>query len=185
MRRLGSLLLALAVCAGLAACGSSGSNSTKSTSSTSTTVAGGGSGSTNAARLVGARVAAAKCMRGQGIDIPDPGPTRASVVHMLSVLASFPQAKVQSAEQACMALIRKAFPNATSLTPAERAQRLQETEAFATCMRSHGINFPDPASYAGNPSGLVRAISLLDQSSPAFKAAGNACKSLALKDAGG
>ena len=179
MQRLARLCVAFVVCTSLAACGSSGS------SSTTTTAAPGASGSTNAAKLVGARVAAAKCMRGQGIDIPDPGPTRGSVLHMLSVLAGYPTAKAQSAEQACVAQIRKAFPNATSLTPAVRAKRLQEAETFATCMRSHGINYPDPSAYAGNASGYLKAVGSVDVNSPAFKSAGLTCKAEALKDAGG
>ena len=177
------LSLIFAICLALAACGSSGSSTSSTPSSASATA--GGSGSTNAAKLVGARVAAAKCMRGQGINIPDPGPTRASVLRMLSVLASFPAVKVKAAEQACMGEIRQAFPNATSLTPAERTQRIEEAQAFASCMRSHGIDYPDATSYVGNPSGYVKALSALDVNSPAFKTTGKACKAQALKDAGG
>jgi len=174
------LSLIFAICLALAACGSSGSSTSSTPSSASATA--GGSGSTNAAKLVGARVAAAKCMRGQGINIPDPGPTRASVLRMLSVLASFPAVKVKAAEQACMGEIRQAFPNATSLTPAERTQRIEEAQAFASCMRSHGIDVPDPTA---SPIGFYRALSSLAASSPAAKAQAVTCRAVALKDVGG
>ena len=180
MHRFAMLCLICALCGLLGACGSS------SPSSTTTAAAAASSGSTNAAKLVGARVAAAKCMRGQGIDVPDPTATRGSVLRMLTVIAGYPQVKVQAAEQACMAEIRKAFPNATSLTPAERSQRLQEAEVLAQCMRSHGVpGFPDPSAYAGNPSGYLSALSSVDRNIPAFKSAEPTCKAQALKDAGG
>jgi hypothetical protein len=182
-RRLGRAGLILALCASIAACGSSGASST---STASTAAAGAGSGSTNAARLLPARVAAAKCIRAQGINIPDPTATRGSVLRMLSVLAGYPKVKVQSAEQACMAEIRQAFPNATSLTPAQRTQRLREAEVLAQCMRSHGVpSFPDPSAYAGNLLGYYKAISSVEANSPAYKAALPTCRAQALNGAGG
>jgi hypothetical protein len=180
MRRLGGLFLLFAVSAALSACGSSGASTT-----TSTTAAGGGSSTTNAAKLLDARLAAAKCMRAQGINMPDPTAQRGTALHMLAVLDSYPPVKAKAAQQACKAELDQAFPNANSLTPAERTQRLRELEVFATCMRSHGINYPDPASYAGDPSGYAKALASVEQNSPAFKTTGKTCKALALKNAGG
>ncbi len=68
MKRLLGLCIACTLCAVLAACGSS------SSSSTTSTVVAGASGGANAAALTKARVAAAGCMRSQGIDLPDPNP---------------------------------------------------------------------------------------------------------------
>ena len=125
-------------------------------------------------------------MRAQGIDIPDPTATRGTALRILRVLAGYPAVKVNAAEHACTAEIRQAFPNATSLTPAQRTQRLHEAEVLAQCMRAHGVpNFPDPAAYAGNPAGYYQALTSLDTSSPAFKAAASTCKAQALKAAGG
>jgi hypothetical protein len=124
-------------------------------------------------------------MRTQGIDIPDPSPGTGALRSALLALAGYPQAKVQAAEKACSAEILKAFPNLASLTPAETSKRIQEASAFATCMRSHGIDFPDPTSFASNPSAYLRAVSAIDLSSPAVKAAGTTCRAVVLKDLGG
>ena len=180
--RLLCLIAVSAAC--LAACGSSGSPA----SSSSSTAANAGSGTSTAApsaALTAARVTAAKCMRSQGIDIPDPAGPKGAARNLLLILARYPQAKLQSAEQACATELHAAFPNATSLTPAERAQRLQEADAFATCMRSHGIAFPDPSQLASDPLSFYQAIAGLNASSPAVKAAGTTCKAQALKDTGG
>jgi hypothetical protein len=175
------ICLTVALCVSLAACGSSGSKSP----STTTAATSGAPGTANAARLLGARVTAAKCMRAQGIDIPDPTAQPGTVLRMISVLTRYPAVKVQSAEQACAAQIRKAFPNATSLTPGQRAQRARESQVFATCIRSHGItSYPDPSAYAGNAPGYLQALSAVVKS-PAFKAAAPSCRAQALKDAGG
>jgi hypothetical protein len=104
---------------------------------------------------------------------------------MLAALDSYPAVKVKAAEHACMAQLNQAFPDATSQTPAQRAERLHELELFATCMRSHGINSPNPASYTGNASGYLNALASVEKNSPAFKTAGKTCTALALKNAGG
>jgi hypothetical protein len=163
------------LCVLLAACGSS----THTTSSTTSSVAAGAS-TQNAAKLLKARVAAAGCMRSQGINIPDPGVSRGSLLTVLRILAGYPRAKVQAAETACAAQIRQAFPNATSLSPAQRAQRLREGVAFAGCMRAHGINFPDPTSAASDPTRYYQALQSLDTASPAFKAASKTCAATTL-----
>jgi hypothetical protein len=178
VRVLARLTLAALASAALAACGSSNSSST-------TTGLAPSAATPNAAKLTAARVAAASCMRAQGISIPDPGATRASLLSTLRVLASYPQAKVQSAEKACAAQIHAAFPEASSLTPAQRELRLKQAGIFATCMRSHGINFPDPSTAASNPASFYQALQSLDLNSPAFKAAGTTCRALMLKEIGG
>ncbi len=186
-RRLVSLAVAIGACAVLAGCGSSSSSSANATSSSATTssVTAAGSGTnTNAGKLVAARVAAASCMRAQGLDIPDPGIGTASILNMLRVLATYPQAKVQAAETACAALIHQAFPNATSLTSAQREQRLQEGIAFSACMRSHGVNFPDPSTAANKLSGYIEALQSLNLQSPTLKAAAKTCTALTLHTGG-
>ena len=176
-----STLAAIAAAAALtiSACG----NSSSSTSSTSTQALSAGTTTPNAVKLLSARLAAVRCIRAQGINIPDPGPTRESVLKMAEALASFPQVKVQAAATACAAQIKLAFPNVAALTPAQRELRVQEGAAFATCMRLHGINFPDPSSPAANPSAYLQQIQA-DSNSPAFKAATPTCKTVMLNDTG-
>jgi len=102
---------------------------------------------------------------------------------MAQALANVPQVKVQAAAKACAAQIKLAFPNLGAVTPAQRQLRVQEADAFAACMRQHGINFPDPSSAAANPSAYLQQIQA-DSNSPAFKAATPTCKTVMLKDTG-
>jgi hypothetical protein len=174
------IALVVALCFALAACGSS-SSPTK----TATTLAGGGAGeSAPSAAVQQARVKAAGCMRAQGIDIPDPGATRAGILSLVRKLATYPQAKVTAAEQACASEIRQAFPQAASLTPAQQAARVREVRVFAACMRARGVSFPDPSSATAGGSFLA-ALQAVNTNSPAFKSAVTPCRAQALKVAGG
>jgi len=179
MRRLAGVCLTCVICGVIAGCGSTGSSTTTSTA------AGSPSGVPDAAALTQARVAAAGCMRGQGIDIPDPTPGRSGILSLLRTLGSYPSVEVQAAEKACAAQIHQAFPNATSLTPAERSKRLQQADVFSSCMRSRGIPYPDPSTLLSNPSSYYQALGSVDLNSPAFKSAGVACRAVMLKDTGG
>jgi hypothetical protein len=132
-----------------------------------------------------ARVRASSCMRSQGINIPDIRPGGGQILQVLRIIATYPQAKVQAAMQACASEIRQAFPNATSVSPAQLAQRRQEARVFAECMRAHGINFPDPTASAGNPVAYLDALSNVDLNSPAVKAEAVTCRGQALKAAAG
>jgi hypothetical protein len=178
MRVITRLTLAVLAGAALAACGSSHSNSTTTGLAPSATAP-------NAGKLVAARVAAASCMRAQGINVPDPGVSQGSILTLLKAIASYPPAKVQAAEKACAAQIHQAFPQITSLSPAQRELRLKQLGVFASCMRSHGINFPDPSTAAGNPASYLQALQSLDTNSPAYKSAGTTCRALTLKETGG
>jgi hypothetical protein len=171
------VLAASALSVGLCACGSSSTQS----SSTGTAAA---SSARNVDAIEQARVRAASCMRSQGINIPDIGVGRGQVLQVLRVVATYPQAKVQAAVHACRSEIRQAFPNATSLSPQQQAQRRRQAIVFAQCMRAHGVNFPDPTQAASNLSAYVNALSALDVSSPTYKAAAVPCRSQALRAAG-
>jgi hypothetical protein len=176
MKNSAAFCLTLLVGLALAGCGSS---------SSSTTTAAAAQSGPNAAKQRKARVEAAVCMRAQGIDVPDPSTAPGSPLRIVRILASYPTNKVQAAEQACASQIRQAFPNLTNLTPAQRAQRVQEARAYAACMRSHGISFPDPPSVYGNASAYLAQISALDTSAPSFKSASTTCRAQVLKRAGG
>jgi hypothetical protein len=175
LRRLAAILLASVLCLGVAACGSSGSPPSKTAASA------GAPEQTNSAALNTARVNAAKCMRAQGINIPDPSADPGAIRKVIQTLGTYPQSKVQSAEQACAAEIKKALPNAANLSSAQRAQILHEAVVFATCMRSHGISFPDPSLIQTNPLAFYQGLSQLDTSSPAVKSVGQTCRAEALK----
>ena len=81
----------------------------------------------------------------------------------------------KSAQQACKKLLPGGGPGGEGnhqITPSEQAQYLKA----AACIRSHGVpNFPDPTFSGG---GVHIEHQGLNESSPAFKAAVQACESL-------
>jgi hypothetical protein len=171
---------AAALSIAVAACGSSGAHSTSNAAAAPVATT-----PRNLDAIEQARVKAASCMRSQGINIPDIGVGGGQILQVLRIIATYPQTKVQAAMQACAPEIRQAFPNATSLSPAQRSQRRQEAIVFAQCMRAHGINFPEPTAEASNLAAYLDAVSALDLNSPAFKSAAVTCRGQALRAAGG
>jgi hypothetical protein len=164
-RRLFTLgLIGVALTAGLAACGSSSSSNA--------------SAGTSGARFQ-ARLNLAKCFRAHGINVPDPstggGPAGGGGV--FRALRNYPQAQITAARQACSQYFAQAFPQ-FNLTPAQRAQVQQQLVKFAECMRSHGVNVPDPTFNGNGGFGLRRAFGSVDRNSPAFQSAAKACQSL-------
>lgn len=162
-RRVLACALALGILSiALAACGSSSSASS--------------SGSSSGAQFQ-ARLNFAKCMRQHGINVPDPssGGGPAGGGGAFRALRNYPQAQRQAALQACQSFLRQAFGN---ITPAQSAQARQQLVKFAQCMRSHGIDIPDPTTNGTGGFGLGRSLRSIDRNSPAFKAANTACASL-------
>ena len=166
--RLLACLAAIAAALTVAACGSSGSR-------TST-------GTTSGAQFQ-ARLNLAKCFRAHGINVPDPssggGPAEGG--RAFRVLRQYPQSQINATLQACRQYFVQAFPQ-LNLSPAQRAQFQQQLVKFAQCMRSHGINVPDP-TFNGGPGpgggfGFRRAFRSIDRNSPAFQSANQACASL-------
>jgi hypothetical protein len=123
----------------------------------------------------------AKCLREHGINVSTP-----TGAHALRFTGTDPHA-MDAAQNAC----RRFRPRAATekLSPAERAARQDAALKFARCMRSHGVNIPDPqvdnggigihlAGKAGKG-----ASGGPNPSSPTFQAAQNACQGLLGKNA--
>ena len=163
----------LALCAtglilavGLAACGSSSSSGTSS------------DGTTGA--QFQARLNLAKCFRAHGLNVPDPSPGggAAGGGGVFRSLRQYSQAQVTAARQACQQYFAQAFPR-LNLSPAQQAQFRQQLVKFAECMRSHGVNIPDPSTTTGGGGfGFARQFGSVDRNSPAFQSAAKACASL-------
>src|SRR5437660_8136801 len=130
-RALVACFTAVVLGAGLSACGSSGSP-TGTTSGTS-------------GAQFQARLDLARCFRSHGLNVPDPSPGGGAAEGggAFRTLRNYSQAQVQSATQACQQYFSKAFPR-LNLSPAQQAQFRQQFVKFAQCMRSHGIDVPDP-----------------------------------------
>ncbi len=150
----------LAAVLALAACGgSSSSSAAKKVASLS------GAGATTTTISTADRETAAlnwaKCMRQNGVNVPDPqfdsngrpqfnnpsgGTTGTTVAGQRGGFfggANRDNPKFQAASQACQKY-RDQFRSNFQLDPAQQAQQQKNLLAFAKCMRDQGINFPDP-----------------------------------------
>jgi hypothetical protein len=165
-RRLAATILGtLSLGVALSACGSSSSPAKASASTTGAQFQ--------------ARLNLAKCYRAHGLNVPDPstGGGPAGGGGFFRQLRNYPQAQVQAAQTACSKYFTQAFPQ-LNLSPAQRAQAQQQLVKFAECMRSHGVNIPDPTFNSSGGFGLRRLFGSVDRNSPAFQAGLKACQSV-------
>jgi hypothetical protein len=174
-------LAAIILAVALAACGAS-------SPSASTTAGGGANASLNSPARQAARLNLAKCLRSHGINVPDSGTTAGAGGGgpgggggIFRAFRNLPRAQLQSALSACQKYLKAAAPG-LALTPAQRAQRQAQLVKFAQCMRSHGVNIPDPTTGTGGGpgaggggfGGTLRNLA----ATPAGKQAFQACSSL-------
>jgi predicted small secreted protein len=126
------IALALALCATtLAACGSSASGDGEGT-----------------AEQEEARLEFAECMRGHGVDMPDPQPGQNGVIiggtkgpggKTTGIDPDDPQTK-----KALAACKGKLGDLGQEPSPEEQEEFKEDALAFAECMREHGVDMPDP-----------------------------------------
>ena len=127
-------------------------------------------GSSHAGKATNAQLLAfARCMRSKGVpNYPDPTSSGLpkETLQQLGVTSS----RFQAAQSACQHLL----PNGgQGPTQAEVQQVKAEGLKFARCMRRHGVALPDPASTGRIPDPASVGI---DQGSPQFEAANQACR---------
>ena len=161
-----SVACAAAASLALAACG--GSNPSSAASQESTKQA-------DAARF-------ARCLREHGVEVS------ASASGQLNIHGSAGQANPNQLEAAQNACRRYAPAHKENLTPAERAQAEDAVLKFAQCMRSHGVQVPNP-TFSSSGGGFAIRIQggpgKINPASPGFQAAQKACQSLLPKPRGG
>jgi hypothetical protein len=151
------------------------SHASKTSSTTSSTAAGSTSGGESSPGSQA--VAYAACMRSHGVaNFPEPQVSEhgnEGSVKMAVPVGVGSNPKFKPAQQACRKLLPGGGPNnQPALTPAQQNQYIKA----AACIRSHGVpNFPDPTFSGG---GVHIEHQGLNESSPAFKAAVDACESL-------
>ena len=109
-----------------------------------------------------ARVKFTKCMRDNGVDIPDnPGQGGAGAPNI-------DRTKLEAAAKACQKYQQAAVGDISD----EQRQEFQDAFAkFSACMRQNGVDLPDPGAGNGPPAG-----GRLDQSDPKVQAATKACQ---------
>jgi hypothetical protein len=111
-----------------------------------------------------------ECMRGEGVEMPDPEPG-AGV--QLRFQGSDPK-KVEAA----MAKCRHLMPNGGELQKAD-PERIEKARQYSKCMRDNGVpKFPDPDPETGGIMMRAGPDSGLNPNSPEFQAAQKACEKL-------
>jgi hypothetical protein len=161
-RRIPTLLAVIAL-AGLSACGGDDGRS---------------GGDATATDLRDAALDYARCMREQGVDMPDPKTDENGVI-----LADGTQprevdtARFADADKSCRKHLEAVEP--PKLSEREQEDFRRGALVHAECMRENGVDFPDPSfSEDGGAMVNIGPGSGIDPDSPAFKRAQEACEDL-------
>ena len=129
----------------------------------------------------------AECMREHGIDVPDPQVDESGRVRVMvearRATEGVRDGAFEKAREECGTPFGEDGP--PQLSDEER-QEMQETMLeFASCMREHGVDMPDPEFSGGGGRMLFRqGAGGIDPSSPTFQKAQEACQEI-LEDAFG
>lgn len=117
----------------------------------------------------------AKCMREHGVDMPDPETDGGGRGRVQFNAEAGQEDTVEAAHKACEKYMQAAGPGSMS---AENRQKFQDAMvAFARCMRSHGIDMPDPDMTGGG--GIImraRPGERMPEDDPEFSAAEKECR---------
>jgi hypothetical protein len=125
-------------------------------------------------------VAFSRCMRAHGVpSFPDPDSEGRIEIRATPGSPLAPDSPTfKAAQQAC-----RRFAPARTADPGALRKMADQALKFSACMRSHGVpKFPDP-KVSGD--GIQIAIRGIDPTSPAFKAAQQACRAYSPGAAGG
>ena len=129
----------------------------------------------------------ARCMRENGVDMPDPDTSGGRGVVTFKAEGSSGSASAagskidgdsgtfQKAHEACKDLMGDAGP--MNMTPEQQQEMQDQALAFSRCMREHGINMPDPTFDGGGVMMKIDGDSGFDPSDPKFEEAQKACGS--------
>jgi hypothetical protein len=112
----------------------------------------------------------ARCMRENGVDMPDPQFEGGKVTQRMS--KTNPDT-MRKAEAACAKYRDKV--KAPEMSDSQKAEFKKAALANARCMREHGIDFPDPQFDTGGGA-QIRLGKGLNPDSPKFQAAQKACQ---------
>ncbi len=182
-----SLATVAAGCGGSTASSSPGVLDASAVQGGSTVAAAAAAGGTTAAAAAGTRqgfqesaLAFAECLRGEGLDVPDPdfsnggGGGAGGFLRGSGLDRQDP--KVQAAMDKCRPLMEAARPQ---LTPEQQAQSRDSLLQMAKCLRGKGLDVPDPDFSSGGGAGRGGGFfgdSGLDQQDPKVRAALDTCR---------
>jgi len=153
-----SLLVALAATLFLVACGAEEDPSKPA------------SAQTQEAKNRKAMLDLARCMRENGVDMPDPEFNGGRVTQRMK--GGNPD-KMRAAEKACEKY--RSQIKAPEMSASEKQEFKKAALANARCMREHGIDFPDPV-FDPNGGARVRIDKRLNPEGAKFQAAQKACE---------
>lgn len=162
------VLLATLAASGAVGCGASSDRA-------DTGAAGSGSGgvaATGGQAMVDAQAALARCMRRQGVNVPDPGSADGSTFDPAA--AGVSEAELREAEAKCERERRALAEAAPRLTGADRRRAVALGLRYARCMRAQGQDVPDP-SLSDESGGTAVELPGDAKSDPAFQAATKRC----------
>lgn len=189
MARFFRLIVAtVALVALLAACGGTASGPGVATLEDPSASSSPGASPASAVTPQDAALAYARCMRENGVDMPDPHVTTSGNGEiMIDQQGGAPVAKdkMAAADKVCHHFMAAAGPGGPARQPS--AEDMDKILAFAKCMREHGIDMPDPQMTGGG--GIVIQGSSTDSGNagggpkgalddPEFQAAQTACGGL-------
>lgn len=175
------ILLALAVLA--AACGGSSGGDGDGVATAGDGASGRKAGDSSAGKdPQQAALEFARCMRGKGIDMPDPKVGESGMVMLAPggggggpTAEQRPPAGFEEAHKACAHLLKDMVQDGDAKPdPAEQDRALK----FAKCMRDHGVNMPDPDFSGGGGFSIRIGEDGIDPNSETFKEAQKACGGL-------
>lgn len=146
--------------------------------------AGGAGQAAEAGRARAAALEFARCMRANGVDMPDP---RSGESGELIVggppgdadAAQEPPAKMEAAHKACQKHLADLEP--PEMSPEKAREFKARALEHARCMRENGVDFPDPQFGEGGEARIEIGPgngSGVDPRSPAFQAAQEQCEKL-------
>jgi hypothetical protein len=160
-----------------AACGGASKNPGAASvgSTTASTVTSSGSSGSSGETSQSQQLQLAQCMRSHGVpNFPDPSPGGGQLNAISAAGINTQSPTYQAAEHAC----EKYTPGA-NMTPTQSAAENTKGLEFSQCMRSHGVpNFPDPITGPTGGQAINLRGSGIDQNSPTYQAANQACQSI-------
>ena len=125
--------------------------------------------------LIDAQAAMARCIRAQGIDVPDPRP--GGGFELDPGEGTIDERRMRAAERRCVRHRRAIAQAAPPLSAPQRARARDLTLRYARCMRANGADVPDPRA-SGEGGGMAVEVPAGAKSDPAFQRAAGKCERL-------
>ena len=141
------------------------------------TVAGGSDGvrARGGQALVDAQAAMARCLRAQGIDLPDPRPGGGFELDRGE--PAIDERRLRAAERRCARERRAIAQAAPPLSARQQARARDLTLRYARCMRDNGADVPDPRA-SGEGGGMAVEVPPGAKSDAVFRRAATKCERL-------